>query len=91
VSYKVRLKAKAEAEYDSLPPELQEAVEAGIARLARDPLRLGRRVVSPPYPPGGQMYPFDYQEGTLIHHFVVFYVFGLDEDTLVVTSIGRTS
>jgi hypothetical protein len=90
VSYTVELSETAAAELSALPLDLQSVVEVGLARLARDPLRYGRRVVSPPYPPGGQMYLFEHTAGTRVHNFVAFYVFGQDESTLVVTSIGHT-
>lgn len=91
MSYEVILRPVAEADLEKLTPDLQAFVEHRLELLGHAPVALSRRVVSPPYAPGSQMYEFDRDfGGVTFHHFVVFFHYGQDESTLYVTGIGHS-
>jgi hypothetical protein len=89
MEYEIYLTSKAESEFNALPVWLQGIVESHLLELAKSPSALSRRVVSPPYPPGGMMYEFSHGpiDGTL-HRFAVFFRYSQDETRLVVFAIG---
>jgi hypothetical protein len=91
MEYEIRLTTRAKHELARLPVWAQEIVESRLAELARSPSTLGRRAVSPPYPPGGMIFEFDHGPiGNALYHFVVFFVFGQGETELIVHGIGHT-
>ncbi|HTU18911.1 MAG TPA: hypothetical protein VMG10_12700 [Gemmataceae bacterium] len=88
--YELLLTDQAEQDLTRLPPHLLNIVEREMERLGANPLHLGRRAVSPPYPPGGQMYQFQHDEPDEERHFfTILFHFGQDEKTLFVTGIGH--
>jgi hypothetical protein len=72
----------------SLP--LQQFVEHHLDVLAGAPAAVSRPTVSPPYPPGGMVYEIDCILEGEWHHFAIFFLYGQDEGTLIVTGIGHT-
>jgi hypothetical protein len=88
--YEVRLLDDAERCLSAIPPALHDFVEKQLLKLGSSPSTMSRPVVSPPYPPGGMMYEFDFVLGSEFHHFVVLFHYGQDESTLLVSFIGHT-
>src|SRR4051794_3358806 len=79
MSYTITLLPLAEADLDALAPHLQTFVEAQLRRLAESPATLSRPSISPPYPPGLQMYQFQYDiESYTWDFFTVFFKYGQD-------------
>jgi hypothetical protein len=84
--------AQAEEDLGNLPADLLPFIEARLLDLARQPATLSRPSVSPPYPPGGQIYqcrrphfsPWDVE-----HHFTVLFRYSQDETTLYILGIGH--
>jgi hypothetical protein len=92
MAYEVLLAARAAASLNSLAPGLRECVETHLGRLGQSPSSVSRPVVSPPYPPGGMVYEFDYDlEPATLHHFAVLFRYSSDESRLVVFGIGHTA
>ena len=87
--YEIRLTEKAERDLAVMPAWLQGSVESYLRQLARSPTSESRTVVSPPYPPGGMMAETDCGpiDGASFH-VTVFFHYGRDESSLIVTRIG---
>ncbi|MHB1425102.1 MAG: hypothetical protein ACYC3I_18175 [Gemmataceae bacterium] len=87
--YELRFSDQPETVLAKLPPHLLNVVEQQLSRLAEQPATLSRPAVSPPYPPGGQMYYFKHHdtEGTA-HHFTVLFHYASDETTLFITGLS---
>jgi hypothetical protein len=87
--YELRFTDQSETVLANLPAHLLNVAEQHLSELAEHPATLSRPAVSPPYPPGGQMYYFRHTdtEGTA-HHFTILFHYGLDETTLFVTGIS---
>jgi len=87
--YELLLTDQPESVLARLPAHLLNVVEKHLSLLAEHPATLSRPVVSPPYPPGGQMYYFKHvdTEGTA-HHFTVLFHYASDEATLVITGVS---
>ena len=91
-AYRILLTKTAESERDRLAPDLVRIVNSKLRELAKDPFSLGRKTVSPPFPPGGMMREFDTLDPDgVMHYFVVLFCFGEDEKTLIVHGIGHRS
>ena len=90
VSYDIALSPQAEEDLARLPPPLQQYVERQLMRLAADPLSLGRRSVSPPYPPRCQLFqPSPVLYNGRPHEFTVLFRFSVDETALEVVGVGH--
>ncbi len=91
MSYEVILLPRAEVDFANLETHLQAFVETRFSELGQSPTQLSRRAVSPPYPPGFQIYEFDFDvPGEDRHHFAVLFRYGQDEASLHVAAIGHT-
>ena len=90
MSYQVILMPRAEGDLNALPLPLQQFVENHLVRLGHAPATLSRPSVSPPYPPGGMISEFDFEDGDTLHHFAVFFVYSQDETKLFVTGIAHS-
>jgi hypothetical protein len=91
MEYEPILTARAEKDLSRLPEWAREIVESHLIELAQAPSRFSRPVVSPPYPPGGMMCEFDHGPiGNTLYHFTIFFVYGQDETSLIITNIGHT-
>jgi hypothetical protein len=89
MTYDLLFSDQAEAVLVRLPVHVLNVVEQELDKLAENPVALGRPVVSPPYPPGGQMYYFKHKEvDGIVHHFTILFHYGLDEKTLQITGIS---
>jgi hypothetical protein len=89
--FEVDLVERALKDLNSLEETLRKFVESRLLRLGQSPSTLSRPPVSPPYPPGGMVYEFDYElDETARHHFAVFFRYGSDEMRLIVFAIGYT-
>lgn len=87
--YELRFSDQAETVLAKLPIHLLNVVEQQLDQLTQHPATLSRPAVSPPYPPGGQMYYFkhtDTEDAT--HHFTVLFHYASDEVTLFITGIS---
>jgi hypothetical protein len=93
MSYKIILSDDAVERLDALPIWLREPVQAHLSRLAESPTTLSRTIVSPPYPPvGGMMSEFNWGPAdNTLHHFVIFFRYGRDRTSLIISSIGHTA
>jgi hypothetical protein len=92
MEYEVVLTEKAERELAALPVFLQEPVESHLIVLASSPAAVARKVVSPPYPPGGMMSEFDVGPlGDTLHHVAVFFRYSQDETQIIVFAIGYSA
>jgi hypothetical protein len=92
MAYDVILTLKAERQFNALAPSLQEVVESRLIDLSLSPTSYARPVVSPPYPPGGVVFEFDYGPiGNTLHHFAIFFRYSQDETNLIVFAIGHTA
>ena len=87
--YELVYKEMAQSDLARVPVGLIDAVEAQLLRLARHPATLSRPSTFP-YPAGYQIYQFELYdlEGSL-HHYTVFFRYGVDERTLHVAMIGH--
>src|SRR5271154_5152011 len=84
IEYEIELTNKAEQELDRLPVWIREIVESHLPELARSLSTLSRRVVSPPYPPGGMVFEFDHGPiGNTLYHLAVFFRYSQDETKLI--------
>jgi hypothetical protein len=72
MKYELQFTDTAKTELKTLPDWLQRPVLLHALRLADSPSTLGRRVPSPPYPPGGMMSSFKYPRGNTLHHVALF-------------------
>jgi len=90
IRYEAKLTDVAIEDLLRLPPPLQQFVEHHLDVLADAPTAVSRPTVSPPYAPGGMMYEFDYVFGGEWHQFAIFFLYGQNEKTLIVTGIGHT-
>ncbi len=92
MEYNVVLTLKAERQLDALAPSLRDVVEPRLMDLSISPTSYARRVASPPYPPGGMVFEFDYGPiGNTLHHFAIFFRYSQDETDLIVDAIGHTA
>jgi hypothetical protein len=90
VNYEVTLAPQAEEDLAGLPPPLQQYVEQQLLRLAADPLGLGRRSVSPPYPPRCQLFqPSPVLYNGRSHEFTILFRCTVDETALQIIGIGH--
>jgi len=62
----------------------------GLARLEEDPINLSRRPTFPFAGLNALMHHIAFRESEGKHFFTVFFHFGQDEKTLIVTHIGHT-
>jgi hypothetical protein len=91
MSYEIELTAKAAERLSALEVEFGYFIRTHLVILGDRPTSVARRVVSPPYPPGGMIDEFDYWEPDFRHHFTVFFRYSKDETRLIVTFIGYTA
>lgn len=93
MEYEIEITESAARALDKLPIWLLEPVRDHLARLARSPASWSRTVVTPPYPPiGDMMSEFDWGPAdNTLHHFVFFFRYSQDETSLIVSSIGHTA
>jgi mRNA-degrading endonuclease RelE of RelBE toxin-antitoxin system len=87
MSYEVVLGPDAAAKLKTVPGELSDRVQAALEELGRDPKKVGRKTVSPPYVPIGHIYQFHETYNEQRHYFTVFFLYDDDEKTLAVWDI----
>ena len=89
MTYRIEFSTKAEEDFLRLDGRLQNAIEAGLYRLAESPTRLSQPSVCPPYPAGCQMYEFQSDLDTELHVFVILFKYSVDEQALWILGIGH--
>jgi hypothetical protein len=90
MSYELIFSDEAEEDLGRLAPHLLNVAEQHLDRLAEHPATLSRPSVSPPYPPGFQMYSFRHEEPDGSSHvFTILFRYGSDETTLQIAAIGH--
>lgn len=90
MSYRAILTTAAAEDISRLPVALRNAVHAELLRLCESPATLSRRSVSPPYPPGYQLFQFDRVLADKVHYFSILFKYGQDEQTLFIHGLGHT-
>jgi mRNA-degrading endonuclease RelE of RelBE toxin-antitoxin system len=91
MAYEVVLSEKAIRSLNALEEPIRSFVEARLSLLGESPSAVSRPSVSPPYPPGGMMYEFDYDiSPSTRHHFGVFFIYAVDETRILIVAIGHT-
>lgn len=68
---------------------LRDQIVEHLLCLQKSPVTVSRRSVSPPFPPGYQMYPFEVVHLGITHFFTVLFLYGTDEETLHIYGIGH--
>lgn len=90
MAYEIRLDEKAEADLNNLPVWLQGPVENHLVDLANKQSVLGRKAVSPPYPPDGMISEKHIEIGDRTSYQVtIFYHFSQDETSLIIRHITK--
>ncbi len=91
MSYELRFSGTFEEDLRRLPVWLRRPVLDHARQLAEQPAAMSKRVVSPPYPPGGMMSTFSIPSGDILHHVVLFFKYTTDERAISVYAIGHTA
>lgn len=68
----------------------QVQIARQLRRLAKSPAALSWPSVTPPYPPGYQMFEFDLWSKTHRHHFVTLFKYRSNETEIFIHAIGHT-
>jgi hypothetical protein len=90
MNYEIRLMPDAESDLNRLAVWLRERTESHLTSLSNHPSVLSRPSVSPPYPPGGMISEVCFESGDGVSHYItVFFLYGQDETSLIVTRIGH--
>ena len=89
MNYRAILSTGAAEAIANLPVQLRNTVHIELQRLCQAPTTLSRRSVTPPYPPGYQLFTFDAVVAGEIHYFSVLFKYGQDEQTIFVHGIGH--
>lgn len=87
--YDIELAPAAQNKLRSLPEALRGEVIVQLYRLAEAPAALSRPSITPPEPPGHQVFPFTVEHLGALHQFRVLFQYGADESTLWVYAIGH--
>ncbi len=90
MAYRVKLSTRAEGTFKRLKPEHQQLVGDWILDLMNDPHGLGRKVVSPPFPPGGLMINFEDTTSSedFTFSFTIFYTIDEKGQVVQLSAIG---
>ncbi len=89
MSHRAILSTRAAQELANLPVQLRNTVHIELERLCEAPTTLSRRSVTPPYPPGYQLFTFDAVVAVEVHYFSILFKYGQDEKSLFVHGIGH--
>jgi hypothetical protein len=89
--YKLKFSDKAKNDFRKLPSLVRKAAREHAEILADSPSTHGRKVASPPCPPGGMMSEFSLPIGLTLHHVVFFFKYAANETTLNINNIGYTA
>lgn len=89
--YAVVWEPEADGDLDTFPPLVQSHILNEIDRLAQDPVGLGRPSHFP-YRPGGMLFhcePFEF--GGVIYFAMLAFVYGTDEETIILRYIAKNT
>lgn len=89
MTWRVVLSTPAQEDLRNLPPELLPIAIDELRRLGANPVTLSRRSVTPPYPPGYQMFEFLRVLDGRRHTVVVLFRYRTNETELFVHAVGH--
>lgn len=89
MSYRAVLATRAANDVAKLPVMLRNSLRTELERLCESPATLSRPSVTPPYPPGYQLFEFDKVVSDEVHYFSVLFRYASDEQTLLIHGIGH--
>jgi hypothetical protein len=88
MSYAITLSPRARRRLNTVPKSLVQLVGEELLKLGSDPKRLGRKTVSPPFPPTIEhIYGFHLRYEEQLRYFTVFFLYVDDAQSLYVTNI----
>ncbi len=88
MGYAISLSPRAAKKLAEVPRSLVNDVGRELEKLEANPKKLGRKTVSPPFPPTIEhIYGFHLRHETRLHYFTVFFLYSDDGASLYVTDI----